>query len=451
MLFDLIVAVDENNGIGKNGVIPWDCASDRAFFAKQTSKAPAGKKNALIMGRVTRESIGKDLPKRINIVVSHSSLSLTDALTQCSVNPEIHRVYVIGGAELYAEALKSSFLHRIYITRIPGNYECDRFINIEGNYRGIKRIDLDSKAFVEKLVLFNSEENNYLEIGRELLLEDPRQTRNAKTLSSFGKSLSFNLSRFPLLTSKKMPLRLVFEELMWFLRGQTDSKILESKGVNIWKENSSLEFIEKCGLPYREGDIGNMYGFQLRHFGEEYQGCKDSDVSQYQGFDQLKYCLDLLKNDKHSRRIIMSTFDPSRARQGVLYPCHGISIQFYVKEKDGINEISCSMYQRSADWFLGLPFNIASYSLLVYLICATLSDTEKYVPGNLHIFLGDVHIYCDHLEAVYKQFENFSKRPYQSFPLLRINRKENIENYEYEDLQLINYKPAGIIKAPMIA
>jgi dihydrofolate reductase/thymidylate synthase len=436
MIFDVIVAVDSQGGIGKDGTIPWNLPEDRAFFAKQTTKAPPHKRNAVIMGRLTHESIGRDLPNRLNLVVSRSGLSLSQCLERCRDDESISRVYVIGGEDLYREAVRHPLCQRLYITRIEGNYHCDRFFPLSSNYIETKMIMVGKGYDIVKMRLPNIEERNYLRIGDSLFDSNPRMTRNAETRSSFGKTLSFDLRRFPLLTTKAMNLRLIFEELMFFIRGQTDTKILEDKGVKIWRGNTSKEFLEKVGLPYREGDMGPMYGFQWRHYGEDYRG-PDED---YGGFDQLQNVLDLLRNDKHSRRIIMTTYNPIAARESVLYPCHGISIQFYVEDDD---RLSCAMTQRSADWFLGLPFNIASYALLVNLICATLG----YQPGKLHLFLGDVHLYSSHESVALKQI---STEP-RSFPILRVKESKNIEEYEYTDIELLAYRPGPVLKAEMVA
>ena len=295
----------------------------------------------------------------------------------------------------------------------------------------------------------NIGEINYLNLLEKILNEgDKRQTRNAITYSLFGERLEFSLEdSFPLLTTKKMFLRGIFEELKWFFSGQTDSKILEDKKVNIWKGNSTKEFIESVNLPYREGDIGNMYGFQWKHAGTEYTGC-DSDYTN-KGYDQIEYCLNLLRTDKFSRRIIMTTYVPHEANKGVLYPCHGITIQFYVKEKNEKNYLSCHMYQRSADMFLGVPFNIASYALIVYMFCEILNnDSEyKFLPDKLVMSFGDLHIYEDHIEQVKEQI----KRKPLIFPQILFNsQKDKLEDFNWEDIKIASYNCYSTIKANMV-
>ena len=237
---------------------------------------------------------------------------------------------------------------------------------------------------------------------------------------------------------------------MWILRGQTNSKILEDKGVNIWKANSTREFLDSVNLNYEEGDIGNMYGFQLRHSGTDYDGY-DQQYSNL-GFDQVNYCLNLLKNDKFSRRIMMTTFSPNDSHKGVLYPCHGIVIQFYVKEKDNLNYLSCHMYQRSADMFLGVPFNIASYSLLIYMICHILNKDNEikqtFLPDKLTMSFGDIHIYESHVENVKEQVK---RQPF-SFPQIKLNDGvTKLESFNWEDIELIEYSSHKGIKGKMVA
>ena len=470
MDFDLIVATDENNGIGiyKNNefTLPWKNKNDLSFFKKITSNDDFIK--AIIMGKNTFASLNyTPLPNRFNIIIS-STLSHTEnkylkiftsldsALTFCkklNLKP-----YVIGGSQLYKEALYNTNLNIIYWNII---HQTSNDSNI---YFPINFNNLNDKFFITnsyrknnvtynqlKNKFKNNDENNYLELLEKIyFFGDERSTRNAVTKSIFAENLEFDLiDKFPLITSKKMFLRGIFEELIWFLKGQTNSKILEDKNVNIWKGNSSKEFLENNNLPYQEGDIGNMYGFQLNHAGAEYIDC-NTDYSN-KGFNQIEYCLDLLKNDKFSRRIIMSTFIPHEASKGVLYPCHGIVIQFYVREVNNNNLLSCHMYQRSADMFLGVPFNITSYSLLVYMICEVLNNDLQnnmlFKPDKLKISFGDLHIYKQHYDSVKLQLDNV---PYH-FPQIKfINNRTKLQDFIYEDIILENYFHHDKIQSEMI-
>jgi thymidylate synthase len=291
---------------------------------------------------------------------------------------------------------------------------------------------------------YNNQEQQYLDLLEYVLKNgEQRHTRNAITYSVFGKTLEFNLDTFPLLTTKKMFMKGIFEELMFFIQGKTDTTELSNKGVKIWEPNTSRDFLDKMGFKDRKvGDMGPMYGFQWRNFF---------------GFDQMKYCIDLLKSDPTSRRIIMTAYNPAQAFDGVLFPCHGICIMFYCKLIDNNKYyLDIMMTQRSCDLFLGVPFNIASYALLNYLICDHINNSDskyKYVPGRLIMNLGDAHIYEDHKIQVIRQI---LRKPYE-FPKLTINIPINIpedkrlESYEFNNICVENYESYPGIIAKMIA
>jgi thymidylate synthase len=298
----------------------------------------------------------------------------------------------------------------------------------------------------------NIEEQTYLDILKDLITKgDERQTRNSITKSLFSRNLTFDLKNsFPLLTTKKMFFRGIFEELMFFIRGNTNTKILEEKGVKIWKDNTTRTFLDNIGLNhYQEGDMGPMYGFQLRFFNAEYNGC-NNDYSN-KGTDQFKYVIDTILQDPFSRRIIMTTFNPAQVNEGCLFPCHSLMIQFYIREENDTYYLSQQNYIRSNDIFLGNPYNVASFALMSYLLCHQLNHltkSNKYKPDMLYITLGDYHLYKDHYEAA---LEQINRTPYP-FPQLHIkNYHENIEDYQYDDIELINYLSHPAIKAHMIA
>ena len=484
MNFSIICATDKNNGIGKKEgdkyYIPWKSSIDMKFFKDITTNTISNtKKNVVIMGKNTFLSLPerngtKQLKNRINIVITSNESSLDEdvltfnyfdlALIHCSKQENIDKVFVIGGAMLYSEAIYNNYLETIYMNLILDSTEdCD--INFPVDLNSLTNIILDDRYemsefnsdkinFLKYLVNYkNNDEVKYINLLNNIMtFGDERQTRNSITKSIFGERLIFDLKEgFPLLTTKKMFLRGIFEELKWFFQGKTDSKILEDKNVNIWKGNSTDEFIKSVGLPYREGDIGNMYGFQWKHAGAEYIGC-DEDYSD-KGFNQVEYCLNLLKTDKYSRRILMTTYVPHEAGKGVLYPCHGLTIQWYVKEYNGINYLSCHMYQRSADMFLGVPFNISSYSLMCFMFCEVLNNdvTYKGLPykaDRLVMSFGDLHIYKSHYDKVNDQI---NRKPFR-FPEIKFNKKVfKLEDFNWEDIEIINYKHHKGIKAEMVA
>jgi thymidylate synthase len=300
--------------------------------------------------------------------------------------------------------------------------------------------------------MINQEEIAYLDILRDLITKgNVRQTRNSITKSLFSRNLTFDLKNgFPLLTTKKMFFRGIFEELMFFIRGNTNTKILEEKGVKIWKDNTTRTFLDNVGLNhYQEGDMGPMYGYQLRFFNANYKDCNDNYLNK--GVDQLKYVIDTILKDPFSRRIIMTTFNPAQVNEGCLFPCHSLMIQFYIREDNDIYYLSQQNYIRSNDIFLGNPYNIASFALMSYLLCHHLNyitKSNKYKPDMLYITLGDYHLYKDHYEAAQEQI---NRTPYP-FPQLNIkNYHDNLEDYKYEDIEMINYMFHPAIKTKMIA
>lgn len=258
------------------------------------------------------------------------------------------------------------------------------------------------------------------------------------TLSIFSYNMTFNLREsFPLLTTKKVYWKGVVEELLWFISGSTDSNVLKEKGVRIWEGNSSREFLDSRGLShYDQGDIGAGYGFQWRHFGAKYTNMYDSYEGQ--GIDQLKDVIYKIKNTPDDRRIIMSAWNPTDLDKMALPPCH-IFVQFWVDTNK--KELHSQMYQRSCDVGLGVPFNIASYSLLTCII-AKLCDLT---PGDFHYCMGDTHIYKNHIDAMKLQI---TRDPYD-FPKINIKDITDIDNIKFDDIELIDYKYYENIKMNM--
>lgn len=213
-------------------------------------------------------------------------------------------------------------------------------------------------------------------------------------------------------------------------------------GVKIWEGNGSRAYLDKIGLTERaEGDLGPVYGFQWRHFGAKYVDC-DTDYSG-QGVDQLADVIHKLKNNPYDRRIIMSAWNPADLAKMALPPCHMFA-QFYVsyKEEKDRGALSCVLYQRSCDMGLGVPFNIASYALLTIMI-AHVCGLE---PGEFIHTMGDAHVYVDHVDALKGQLERVPRE----FPTLKINRKvDDIDDFKFEDFELVGYDPHPSIKMNM--
>ena len=294
----------------------------------------------------------------------------------------------------------------------------------------------------------NQDEINYLNMTRSILKtgEDRQDRTGTGTKSIFGSRLKFSLlnNTFPLLTTKKMFLKGVVEELLFFIRGETDTKKLEAKGVNIWKGNTTRKFLDSRGLKdLKEGDMGKGYGYQWRRYGETDEvECWDCcHFNTVKGVDQLKEVVKSLKDDPFSRRHIINAWNPQQLKEMALPPCHCF-IQFYVNSK---NELSCQWYQRSVDTFLGLPFNIASYALFTHIMAKATGLTAKEV-----IFVGgDTHIYTPHIEQVQEQLQ---REPF-AFPKINIKKEinsiEDMEQLQYEDFELIDYQCHPAIKAMM--
>jgi len=220
------------------------------------------------------------------------------------------------------------------------------------------------------------------------------------TLSLFGSQMEIDISaQFPLITTRKMSLRMIFEELMMFIRGQTDSKVLEQRNVNVWSGNTTRSFLDSRGLyHYREGDMGPTYGFMFRHAGADYRGCDTNYTGQ--GYDQLLEAIRLIRTDPYSRRIMINLWDSSKLDQMALPPC-GFNYQFYVSDPEGAKLLSCKITQRSSDISLAGGWNIASGALLTYMI-ARMTGT---IPHKLIWSVGDVHIYSNQVHSVVEQLE----------------------------------------------
>lgn len=302
-----------------------------------------------------------------------------------------------------------------------------------------KRIIFDS--FVE-----NKEEIQYLNLIRNVVQNGTKETgRNGNTLSLFGECMRFSLkdNTIPILTTKKIAWKTCLKELLWFIRGSTNNHELTKEGVHIWDSNSTREFLDSRGLQtYNEGMLGPIYGYQWRNFNADYDPVTGNpNTLQYStGVDQLQYIIDELKNPstRNSRRLVMTAWNPCQNNQMSLPPCH-VLCQFNVH--DG-NKLSCALYQRSGDVGLGVPFNIASYSFLTHLLAKHCGlEAFEFVH-----FLGNCHIYDDHVEQLIQQ----TNRSTFEFPKLHINAiHENINDYTIQNFLVENYKSHEHIKMYM--
>ena len=240
------------------------------------------------------------------------------------------------------------------------------------------------------------------------------------TLSIFGAQTRFDLRTegpgFPLLTTKKLHIKSIIYELLWFLRGDTNVGYLNERGVRIWDEWAD-----------EHGDLGRVYGAQWR----DWRGDNGARV------DQIENVITEIKSSPQSRRLIVSAWNPAEIDKMALPPCH-VLFQFYVQD----GELSCQLYQRSADLFLGVPFNIASYSLLTMMV----AQVVDLMPGDFVHTFGDLHLYNNHLEQAHEQLS----RDYRSLPKMKLNPTiKNIHDFKFEDFELVGYDPHPSIKAPI--
>ena len=258
----------------------------------------------------------------------------------------------------------------------------------------------------------------------ELLLKQVYETGTFKsdrtgtgTKSLFGAQIRFNLSEgFPLITTKKVHLKSIIHELLWFIKGETNTRYLKENGVSIWDEWAN-----------EAGELGPVYGYQWRSW----------PTTDGKHIDQLSELIHTIKNNPDSRRMIISAWNVADLPKMALMPCHAF-FQFYVAD----GKLSCQLYQRSADMFLGVPFNIASYALLTLMI-AKICNLE---PGHFIHTFGDAHIYSNHFEQVELQLSRTPK----AYPVMNINgNQESIFDFKYEDFELLQYDPYPAIKAPV--
>lgn len=466
---ELIVAFDKKFGIGKNGKIPWVMPSDMAHFKEHTQNS------IVVMGRKTWESLppqNRPLKNRLNIIVSSTPEFGYDS-EQVIFTPienlenvirsngdKYNKCMVIGGTRLYEWALPKA--DRLRVTYIEEDYECDTFFPVDGHFAAYRLEDASKRDFCEiencayrfltyKNTFFGTieyahDEYEYLRMLESIIrYGSKRDDRTGTgTIAVFAKQLRFDISDgiVPLITTKYVGWKSVLRELLWFLKGKTDSKELEAKNVNIWRDNSSREFLDKRGLTdYREGDIGPMYFFNVFHYGAEYKGC-DADY-EGQGFDQMARLIEGIKTDPYSRRHMLTTYNPVVVDKSVLAPCHGIVIQFYVDGSKGEN-LSCHMYQRSMDCGLGACWNFASYAMLTHIIAEKVGKRAK----ELIISTGDTHIYSNHVEPLTTQL---GRKPYP-FPKLMIDpivKEKSFEELEESDFDLVGYFSHPTIKMPM--
>ncbi len=281
------------------------------------------------------------------------------------------------------------------------------------------------------------QEYQYLSLIKKIIKNGVQEIgRNGTTYTQIGGMMRFSLedNKIPIMTTKKLAWRVCLKELLWFMNGDTNNKLLKQQNVKIWNDNATREFLDSRGLYHlRENDLGPVYGHQWRFWNAPYSrevGCfKDY---RGKGIDQLQNIIDDINESKitgeTSRRMIMTAWNPEQIDEMALPPCHVLS-QFHITEG---NKLSCTLYQRSADMGLGVPFNIASYSFLTHIL-AKHCDLEA--KEFIH-FIGNAHIYDDHIDVLEQQLLN---EPYEPPDLIISEKKERIDDYKFEDFKIENY------------
>lgn len=481
-MVSLIVAVDNNFGISKNNAIPWNYKEDYNYFMDVSSRVYKEGKNVLIMGKNTWLTLPKQLPNRITIVVSttieletNESLFIVKSLFEAlelTKTIVCGRVFICGGKALYEESLP--FVDSIFLTMIHHDYECDNIISLPlSHYKTHKKHTFElvdkmteekhfvsfHKLYLNELPAFwiiQKEEQQLLDLLDKILRKGSYQsTRNSETWAIFGETIKFNLAKgFPLLSTRRISLKIIFEEFMQFIRGDTNGNHLSEKGIKIWDLNTSREFLDSVGLHhYERGCLGTLYPHAYRHYGAEYKGMYHDYDNPKQGFDQIEYCINLLKTDPFSRRILITSYNPSQMFEAPLFPCHSLIIQFNVIVVNNQNQLSCNMYQRSSDIWMALNFNSINIVLLVLFLCEVINNDNqytglKYIPGKVMLTLGNVHIYSNNREQSIRQI---LRDPHPS-PTITIGRKvTDINDFVYEDLTVNNYISYPNIASKMVA
>ena len=289
-------------------------------------------------------------------------------------------------------------------------------------------------------------EYQYLNLIHDVLSNGIKETRrNGKVLTKIGAMMKFSLQddKLPLITTKKLAWRSCLHELIWFKNGEVTTDNLVKRNVKIWDGNSSREFLDSRNLNnYREGELGPVYGYQWRNWNKDYININNTmfDIANDNpGIDQLQNIIDSLNdtNKRYSRRLIMSAWNPEQLDIMALPPCH-VLCQFHVTNK---RELSCSLYQRSGDVGLGIPFNIASYSFLTHIIAKHCGLKAKEF---IH-FIGNAHIYDDHIDALETQSLRVPLEP----PTISVNKRDNINDYEFTDIIVDDYEYHPPIKMEM--
>ncbi len=473
-MYDIIVAVQVNTargynilgkyGIGCSGELPWPKIKEDMIRFREVTKGAR-----IIMGRKTYEYIEKPLPDRTNVVVTKKKdfeavegVIIFNDLKTAINSKSSQKTIVIGGGQIYHQCFKDPELyrnlHKVYVTRIKfgQSLPCDTFfpasffdknsLNRDWNRFFHEKIsNPDLSIIFETYEHINREEQKYLDLCKDIMengvLVDTRPGIKAKSL--FSCQLRFDVSNgvLPALTTKRVFIRGSLEEMLLFISGKTDTKILDNKGVKIWNDNTSRKFLDKNELHhYPEGDMGVTYSFQFRHAGaeDEYKGC-DKDYTG-KGVDQIANVIEALKSDEPNRRIMINLWAVPHINKMALPPC--LFCYVFCKQNE---YVSLQAIMRSADVFLGVPFNLTGTTFILRMVC----HLAGRKPKEIVLDMVDTHIYENHFDQVREQLS----RSVYPFPTLEIVRSPEeigtIDGFKYEDFKISNYKCHSAIKAEM--
>lgn len=496
--FNIIIALGPQGEFGLRNSMPWGrVKEDLQYFSRiTTGTEKETSKNAIIMGRKTFETLNcQPLPNRLNIIISRTltpsveisgyhqnlvfpfldqALKLAGKLQDEKI---LEKVFVIGGVELVSESLahpSCEAIHLTSITPVGWNMEHDTLLQCEDKYYDspdskelnyfpddyketgktdiVKTINNRKQPVELRFRYFtrirpNHPENAFLDLLHRIMKNGklkPNRT-GIPTLGLWGEQVRFDLSTFPLITTRRISFRIIVEELLFFLSGKTQSKVLEEKGVKIWMDNTRRKFLDKRGLTqYQEGDLGKSYPLQWRHFGAECRPNEQLELGQG-GIDQIKNVIEDIRKVKENpeyeaaRRLLVTAWNPTNIKSMALPCCHD-SFQFQV---DGDN-LNCLFRMRSSDTAIGLPCNIAFYALLTYMI----GHIVGLQPGTLVASLSDAHIYANCLDQIKEQI---SRSP-RLWPKLKIiGTYASIDDFRSDSFQVVGYYPHNGIKMQMAA
>lgn len=457
--------------------------TDLQYFRKKTTKGTP-MSNAVIMGRITYETINKPLPNRHNIIISRTlddipgckvRNTLDSAILTAIKTPGVEKIWICGGKSIYDLFLSRYRPNKIYVVLNHSKYESDfktlidynnliptgndfRYLNVANKNTYIEDMDdEDKQTHVHKkhmrlLREYNkyelkyehkSDEQKYINMVRNVLGNGFYQLdrTGVGTLTIHGDMLRFSLrgNRLPVITGRRTFYRGAIEEFLWMLRGETDTTSLKNKNIHIWDGNTTKEFIKNRGLEHKvpENDIGALYGYQIRNWGGDWD--KWITEGKRTGIDQLKRLIDNLKSNPNSRRHVISNYNISQLDMGVLEPCHTLYAFNIDTEK---KELHSTLFMRSCDTCCGLVLNIIHISFLTHVLAKIITTPDVTYTAGDFVFMGNnVHLYLNHIHSFIMQ----SYRRCYEFPKINIKKEINtlhdIETLDYHnDIELIDYK-----------